>query len=234
MKKCLLFLVGLLLLPLCVAFTQVAGDVLRHADQEGSLFSLETGMLALGYFAWLGCWFFLPQPVKVYILGHELTHALWAIVFGGKAKNLKVSASGGSVNVTKSNVFITLAPYFFPFYTMLLIATLLIVRIFVVQLAYPLVWLFFVGFTWSFHFTFTIQSLWTHQPDIHEYGRLFSYSLIYLLNVAGIALWMVCSLSLGFGFLGTTCFSRVTQTYQQTGLRVAEGVKQGISWVSKQ
>jgi hypothetical protein len=233
MKKCLLFLVGLLLLPLCVAFTQVAGDVLRHADQEGSLFSLETGMLALGYFAWLGCWFFLPQPVKVYILGHELTHALWAIVFGGKAKNLKVSASGGSVNVTKSNVFITLAPYFFPFYTMLLIATLLIVRIFVVQLAYPLVWLFFVGFTWSFHFTFTIQSLWTHQPDIHEYGRLFSYSLIYLLNVIGIALWMVCTMSVSSGFLLDTWLFRTQDVYEQTGGFIGERVKQVVAWIKE-
>jgi len=230
MKKFSLFLIGVLLLPLCIAMTQTAGDMLRHADHAGSLFSLETGSLALGYFAWLACWFFLPQPIKVYILGHELTHALWAVLFGGKAKNLKVKASGGSVNVTKSNVIITLAPYFFPFYTMLLIGALLVVRFFVTPLPYPLAWLFFVGFTWSFHFTFTIQSLWTHQPDIYEYGRLFSYSLIYLLNVTGIALWMVCTMSVSPGFLLDTWLFRTQDVYEQTGCFIGERIKQAVAW----
>jgi hypothetical protein len=135
--------------------------------------------------------------------------------------------------VTKSNVFITLAPYFFPFYTMLLIAVLLIVRIFVVPLPYPLVWLFFVGFTWSFHFTFTIQSLWTHQPDIHEYGRLFSYSLIYLLNVIGIALWMVCTMSVSSGFLLDTWLFRTQDVYEQTGGFIGERVKQVVAWIKE-
>lgn len=234
MKKFSLFLIGMLLLPLCVAMTQTAGDMLRHADQAGSLFSWETGALALGYGAWLVCWFCLPQPIKVYILGHELTHALWAIAFGGKAKNLKVKASGGSVNVTKSNVLITLAPYFFPFYTLLLIGVSLVVRLFVTPLPYPLVWLFFVGFTWSFHFTFTIQSLWTHQPDIHEYGRLFSYSVIYLLNVAGIALWMVCSMSIPVHVLGSAWLLRTRDAYELTGVFVYDHVKQSIHWVRKQ
>jgi hypothetical protein len=225
MKKFLLFLLGLLSLPLCVAMTMTIGDVLRHADSRGSVFSVETGCIALGFLVWLLCWLFLPQPLKVYILGHELTHALWAVAFGGKAKNLKVTAAGGSVNVTKSNVFITLAPYFFPFYTVLLVAALLIVRIFVAPLPYPLVWLFLVGFTWSFHFTFTIQSLWTHQPDIQEYGRLFSYTLIYLLNVAGIALWMVFTMSVSPYFLATSWVSRTAYVYSQTGLFVADTVK---------
>jgi hypothetical protein len=233
MKKFSLFFIGLLLLPLCVATTQATGDVLRQADQAGSLFSAKTGLLALGYFSWLICWFFLPQPVRVYILGHELTHALWAIAFGGKAKNLKVKASGGSVNVTKSNVFVTLAPYFFPFYTMLVIAVLLVVRIFVTPVPFPLVWLFLIGFTWSFHFTFTIQSLWIHQPDIQEYGRIFSYSLIYLLNVAGLSLWMVCTMSVSPGFLLDSWMFRTWNAYQQTGWFFVDHVKQAVLWIKQ-
>jgi hypothetical protein len=30
-----------------------------------------------------------------------------------------------------------------------------------------------------------------HQPDIRENGRLFSYALIYFMNVFGIGLWIV-------------------------------------------
>lgn len=233
MKKFILFLTGLLLLPLCVAMTWTVFDVLRNADSRGSMFSVESGCIACGYLVWVLCWFFLPQPVRVYILGHELTHALWAILFGGKAKNLSVTPSGGSVKVTKSNVWITLAPYFFPFYTVLLVGALLIVKLIMGTVPYPLVWLFFLGFTWSFHFTFTLQSLWTSQPDIQEYGRLFSYSLIYLLNVAGIALWIVFSMSVSPRFLFDSWVSRTTHVYQQTGIFIADGVKQGLAWAKK-
>ena len=222
-----------MILPLCVAMTWTVLDVLRNADSHGSMFSLESGCLALGYGVWVLCWFFLPQPVRVYILGHELTHALWAILFGGKAKNLSITPSGGSVKVTKSNVWITLAPYFFPFYTMILIGVFLLVKLFMGSVPYPLVWLFFLGFTWAFHFTFTLQSLLTSQPDIQEYGSLFSYSLIYLLNVAGIALWIVCSMSVSPRFLFDSWVFRTRQAYQQTGLSIADGVKRGIEWGMK-
>ena len=233
MKKFLLFLLGVILLPLCVAVTWTVLDVLRNADNHGSMFSRESGCLALGYGVWILCWFFLPQPLRVYILGHELTHALWAILFGGKAKNLSIKASGGSVNVSKSNVWITLAPYFFPFYTMILIGLFLLVKLIMGTVPYPLVWLFMLGFTWAFHFTFTLQSLLTSQPDIQEYGRLFSYSLIYLLNVAGIALWIVCSMSVSPRFLFDSWVFRTRQAYEQTGLFIADGVKQGIEWGMK-
>jgi hypothetical protein len=88
--------------------------------------------------------------------------------------------------------------------------------------------------TWAFHFTFTLQSLLTSQPDIQEYGRLFSYSLIYLLNVAGIALWIVCSMSVSPRFLFDSWVFRTLHVYQQTGLFIADGVIQGIAWGRKQ
>ncbi|MCL1919950.1 MAG: hypothetical protein FWG50_02560 [Kiritimatiellaeota bacterium] len=195
MLRFLKFLSGLLLLPLCVAVTCATVDVLSNAQGKGSAFSIEAACLAAGFFIWLLCWFFLPQPARVYILGHELTHALWAMLFGGRAKDLRVSAKGGSVRVTKSNALITLAPYFFPFYTIVLILIRLLAGLLLDPVPWPAVWLFLVGFTWSFHFTFTLQSLMVRQPDILEHGRLFSYALIYLLNVLGIGLWIVCTTS---------------------------------------
>jgi hypothetical protein len=36
-----------------------------------------------------------------------------------------------------------------------------------------------------------VATLLQHQPDIHECGRLFSYTFIYLMNVLGIGLWIV-------------------------------------------
>lgn len=56
---------------------------------------------------------------------------------------------------------------------------------------FPLFWLFLVGLSWSFHVTFTLQSLMTTQPDVQEYGVLFSWTIIYLFNIAGVGLWVV-------------------------------------------
>ena len=201
---------GILLLPLSVAATWAMLDVLGNAHGKMT----DAVCLLAGFFVWLLCWFFLPQPVRVYILGHELTHALWAMLFGGRAKNLRVTANGGSVRVTKSNVLITLAPYFFPFYTIVLILIRLLLGLFIKPMPYPAVWLFLVGFTWSFHFTFTLQSLMVRQPDIQEHGRLFSYTLIYLLNILGIGLWVACTTSATGTDLVHTLVSHTADSYR--------------------
>ena len=216
---------GLLLLPLCVAVTCAIADVLGNAQGKGSLFSAEAVCLLAGFLIWLLCWFFLPSPMRAYILGHELTHALWAILFGGRAKDLRVTAKGGSVRVTKSNVLITLAPYFFPFYTILLICIRLLLGFFFDLTPYAAVWLFLVGFTWSFHFTFTLQSLMIRQPDIQEHGRLFSYTLIYLLNMLGIGLWIVCTTSVSVAYLADSLITHTTGVYLAIGQWCVEGVK---------
>jgi len=151
--------------------------------------------------------------VRAYVVAHELTHALWTLLSGGSVHSLRVSASGGSVRLSKSNMLITLAPYFFPFYTILLILAQLLLGLFVPEIPYPLVWLFFIGLTWGFHVTFTVQSLMTTQPDIQEYGRLFSYAVIYLFNLAGVCLWVVCTTSANLGHLSEDLILHTVDVY---------------------
>ena len=128
--------------------------------------------------------------MRTYVFAHEMTHVLWAWLSGARVSNIKVGAGSGSVNVSHSNVIITLAPYFFPLYTILCMATYGILSIWFELRPYYLVWLAMIGFTWSFHLIFTIASLLHHQSDIDEYGWFFSYVLIYLFNLAGITIWL--------------------------------------------
>ncbi len=139
-----------------------------------------------------------PSPIRTYILGHELTHAIWGLAFGARVSNLKVAATGGSVMLSKSNVWITLAPYFFPFYTALVAVAALITRIFVDPLPWPLVWIFAIGFTWCFHVYFTLQSLFQRQPDVLEYGSLFSWTFIWIANALGIIAVLCATTTLTF------------------------------------
>lgn len=129
--------------------------------------------------------------MRTYVLGHELTHAFWALLMGARVSRLRVSARGGSVTVSKSNWIITLAPYFFPFYTMLVLFLVFVLGIFIDLHPYQPLTLALIGLTYAFHITFTLSILAIRQPDIQEHGRLFSYTTIILLNILGLGCWVV-------------------------------------------
>jgi hypothetical protein len=205
---------GLALIPLCVAVTSALLDLLRGlAGDSGRLFSPEALWLGIGYTLWLVLWFTLPQPARAYVMAHELTHALWALLFGARIRKMRVSATGGSVSLSKTNLLITLAPYFFPFYTVLVLLLRWLVGCFVQPVPLPYVWLFLVGLTWGFHLCFTVQSLLTRQPDILEYGRILSYAVIYIFNMLGILLWLICTTSISLSAVVAALLVRTVAAY---------------------
>jgi len=181
---------------LCRTFVDA---VCLSSGGSGSFFSVESISLFAGIVAFLVLWKVLPDQTRMYVLGHELTHALWGLAFGARVSNLKVRSTGGSVTLTKSNVWITLAPYFFPFWTAVVALIALMVRVSMhfacpdAPFPLPWLWMFAVGFTWCFHACFTIRSLMETQPDVQEYGRVFSWTLILVCNVTGILVWIVCT-----------------------------------------
>ncbi len=182
------FLIGLLLLPVCVALTMTLWRLLVILAQSPTrLPMLHVFSCVAGMAIWALIWLFMPPLTRTYVLGHELTHALWSILCGGRASKLRVTDSGGSVRVSKNNVWVTLAPYFFPLYTFITaILWLVLAGFFPAVRPYAPVFLFWIGLTWSFHITFTLRFLTFNQPDIREHGRLFSYTLIYAINLLSI------------------------------------------------
>lgn len=182
MLKFLKLIIGLLLLPFVYAATRTF--LLQLQVQDGWSHLANTTWWFLGGFAvWLLLFFILPRPIRTYVLAHELTHALWGFLMGAKVSNLKVSSKGGSVTLTKSNILITLAPYFFPFYSVLTLAIYLLINVWWDTSLYRPFWYALFGLTWAFHLTFTISMLALHQPDVHEHGRVFSYVVIYSINL---------------------------------------------------
>lgn len=190
--KVIRFFLGILLIPFCVAATQTVRSLIV-LTQPLCVNAIPPSAWALGggFFLWLFIFFTLPRPARTYVLAHELTHVLWASIMGAKVFHMRISRESGSVTLSKSNFLITLAPYFFPLYTIITIIGYYVLSIFLEVEAYYLYWLALVGLTWGFHFTFTISTLLQHQSDIQECGRLFSLAVVYLLNVLGIGLWVV-------------------------------------------
>jgi len=186
-KKFLKLLIGLLLLPLGWAATRAVFALLTTTTPGASAgWALPTGFLlaVLGFFL-------LPQAFRTYVLGHELSHAIAGLLMGAKVGKMKVGRDGGHVELSKSNFIIALAPYFFPFYTALVIGLWYGLGFFWDVSAWEPLWLVLVGMTWGFHITFTIYMLSQHQPDVQEHGRIFSYVVIYLANLFVVSLWMI-------------------------------------------
>lgn len=186
------FLTGLLLLPVCWIVTLAVVELIKMVQPSSTAaIPQSAGALGGGFAFWIALFVLLPRPVRTYVLAHELTHALWAVMRGARVKNIRISREQGSVTVSKTDFLITLAPYFFPLYTVIVIAAYYFMSIFMDMQPYELYWLGMVGLTWGFHFSFTIVTLLQYQSDIRECGRLFSYTVIYLFNIIGIALWIV-------------------------------------------
>jgi len=208
------FLLGLILLPLCWSASatvfRLVAQLYRSADGP---WPLSAWGLLIGFALWIILFFSLPKPMVTYVFAHELTHALWGWVMGARVSRLKVSARGGSVTLSKTNFLIALAPYFFPLYTILVIAGYYALTLFVDLHTYEPFWLGLVGLTWAFHLTFTIRTLLQHQPDVHQHGSLFSYYIIYLMNILGVALWIVLIASPSLATLGDTLARETITAY---------------------
>ena len=214
MKRFLRMLAGLALLPAAWGCAMALADAVRAMPVPmDSIFP--TGVLALiaGIVVFVVMWVAFPRPVRMYVLGHELTHAVWALMFGARVSDLKVRENGGSVKLSKSNILITLAPYFFPFYTMIVVLVAAATRLWLGRLPCPWAWMFAVGLTWCFHCCFTVQSLMQRQPDILEYGRMFSWTLIFIINAAGVLAWITVTAPLPAKATAASLVRRVSSAY---------------------
>ncbi len=215
---------GLLLLPACWGITRTLIDAIGAAAARTGL-SVESLSILGGVAAFTFSWMALSRPVKAYVLGHELTHALWGVIFFARPSDLKVGADGGSVRLSKTNMLITLAPYFFPFYTFVVIVCALVTAAFMRPLPCLPLWLFLIGFTWAFHVLFTIQTLGTHQPDVKTYGRIFSWTFIFLVNIAIVLVWLATMTPLTFAALWDFLVARMTSAYVETWLFLWHGIQ---------
>jgi len=168
-----------------------------------------------------------PRPVKTYVLGHELTHALWAFCMGGWFSNLRVSNEGGSVDVTRSNFLIMLAPYFVPFYTMLALAAFAITSLFIDTTAWTHPALAVIGFTWTFHICLTFLALLHDQSDISENGFLFSYVVIFLANLSLIMVAVIAVSPITWAEAAQEIHQQATGAYMAV-LRELENVVSNI------
>lgn len=173
------FIVSLLLIPLCVAITiSFYNGILsiRAISESGLLFIL--GALAYSVLHLL-----LFKLSFLNVLGHELLHAIATLFSGGKVLSFKVSTNEGSVRSTAPNLFVILAPYLIPGYTIFIALLYFVSSFFMDVTRFSGYFIFFIGFTLMFHLAYTAGSIREKQPDLMKTGYLFSISFIYMVNL---------------------------------------------------
>ncbi|HSB35095.1 MAG TPA: hypothetical protein VLG39_11610 [Nitrospirota bacterium] len=172
-------LLGLVLVPVCLGFTRQLGTTVFSVAYKADA----PYVFLAGGLVYLTVHLLFRKPIFTYVIGHELTHALFAMLFGGSVKSLSAGERGGRVTVTKSNFMITLAPYFFPLYTAIAMACYGAATAWGAGATATNMIIFVSGAAFSFHLVLTSTFLLADQTDIIEQGAAFSYPLIYLFNV---------------------------------------------------
>ncbi len=171
-------IIGLLLLPVCVGAGWALGRVLRACGGADTVWAASLA----GAACWTVVYWLLPKPMWVYVFGHEFTHALWTWVMGGSVKKFKASAQGGHVVVNRNNFLVALAPYFFPFYALLVVAIYAAGRRLWNWQPYVVWFHLLLGGAYAFHVTLTSHILKGEQTDLAEQGFVFSWVVIFLGN----------------------------------------------------
>jgi len=169
------FILGLFLLPVCYG----VGKSFLNLVSMINLFSSTKQLwifFVLGFISYILAHFLFSKPLKLYIFGHELTHALSGIISGSSIKSFKLKKESGSVTLSKVNLFIALSPYFIPIYTVILILLNVIFEI------PKSIFLFLIGVTVAFHIALTLFAIKQGQSDLKKYGTFYSLVLVFIAN----------------------------------------------------
>ncbi|MFL6539028.1 MAG: hypothetical protein ACJ8JD_12705 [Chthoniobacterales bacterium] len=205
------FVVAIFLLPTCAILTQTFFTVFARATVSQRLWAAEEfWFFSLGALLWLIAFFGLPRPMLVYVFGHELTHAVWVWLMGGRVSRFRVGREGGHIVTDRNNFWIALAPYFFPIYSILAIALYGGASLFVNVQPYGRVLYAAIGVTWAFHFTFTCWMIAKKQSDLSDQGTFFSLVVIYLMNLILLSVMLVLASSqISFAEFGSDLLTNI-------------------------
>src|SRR5438552_14005626 len=186
------FIFAIFLLPACAILTQTFFTAFARATVAQRLWAGEEfWFFSLGVVLWLIAFFGLPRPMLVYVFGHELTHAFWVLLMGGRVSRFRVGREGGHIVTDRNNFWIALAPYFFPLYSLIVIAGYGILGLFYNVQPYGRLLYALIGVTWAFHFTFTCWMIPKNQTDLRDHGTIFSLVVIYLMNLLLLIVMLV-------------------------------------------
>jgi hypothetical protein len=178
MAKLLRFILLIPFIPLIFAFSYEALLFLMQIEWKDTLFFLLGIVIYLVLYAY--AWH--EQMAFLETLEHELTHAAASLAILHMPGKLVVDPKGGGkkagVVETVGCVWVMLAPYFLPLFTL----PLLLVKV-VVPPPFDKIVDLLIGFTLAFHYVRLYNDLKVKQTDITETGTIFAVIVSVVLNL---------------------------------------------------
>ena len=222
-------LIALALAPLVAAEVWTVFDLARASIPAGQWTSAWFVSFAAGFFTWFFIFNLLPRTMWLYVLGHEFTHALAAMLAGGKISSFQVSAKGGHVITDRVNWWITLAPYFVPLYALLWSAVWISIDFWWPLKAWQPIFYFGLGLLWCFHLTFTASMMHLKQTDLSSQGFVFSIAVIAAINLfLFLVVFALLAHGMTFGDVARLFLERVKEAYLVCGWEITRAAR----WLS--
>ena len=180
------------LLYLTSAFVWAMTDLPIRLDRAGAAWPI-----ALGFGGGVLLFTFVARLSLLYVFGHEITHWLAAKLFRRRTADLRIGRDGGSIGVERPNIWIILAPYFIPVYTLVWVgfygAYCFHLRPDVPGPAAMRIVFAGLGVTYSFHVVSTVHALRRGQSDLRVHGASLSLALVLFCNVLLVYLGLVAA-----------------------------------------
>lgn len=164
-----------------------ASLALVHALFRGSLDlrrSTTLFMIVLGIASGLIFFSLVSHFNRAYVFGHEFSHWLAAKFFRRATSEFHAGKDGGSVQVESPNIWIALAPYVIPIYTLIWLVVVAVGRIWFRPPWLPTFACLGVGFTYAHHVVLNVLALSKGQKDLTLFGPVLSLALVIAANLA--------------------------------------------------
>ena len=120
------------------------------------------------------------------VFAHELSHTLVGLLFLNEIKEFNAKENTGQIIHTQrrfGSLFISLAPYTFPYFTYLILFLCLIIK---PEFVY--IFEILAGFTWAFHIRCFRKQTGNHQTDISSQGYFRSYAYIVMAHAFNLSI----------------------------------------------
>ncbi len=177
----LIALARLCLIPLMVWVTAgLIHGLIRVSLQLG--YSQSFYYAGLGFGAGLIIFSVGSQFTTAYVFGHELTHWIAAKLFRRKTAGFHVGDAQGSVRVERPNMWIVLAPYLVPIYTLIWMLVAGSARFWTDYMWLNTALYAGIGLSYAYHVVLTVLALSRPQSDLKYYGQVFSLCVIVTMN----------------------------------------------------
>lgn len=156
-------------------YVEIASALAHSTPARLGLAMVPAGMLV---------WLLIGRFLRFFhVFEHEVTHLVTGLLFFIQPRQLVASESGGRMEMYGNNFFVSLAPYFVPLFSLVVMVLMPLLDSTVNVYACGA-----LGLVTGYHLITNLQEFSLQQPDICGQGRVFSTVVCLLGNIVALGI----------------------------------------------